>query len=237
MISWQYIAGFFDGEGYVGIIHSKRGPVVSLTMTNTNLALLEMIKEFVGFGNIYEQKVTNRFGKHPCHFLRFANHKGALRFAENILPYCVIKKQRIEALITAIKSHKWRGEYEVDRNALYDLYWNKHYPSRIVGKELGIPEKVIPHLLRRFGIDVRDSHSTRSHSGQKGERRTREDIVKMRNDLYKLRVVERLSLDEISKRLGIPHSTVGNWLRICGIQMKIELIHEPLTLIPKVRMA
>ena len=100
-ISWEYVAGFFDGEGCVGIHQNKarRGngcPVVIIAQTGDRgrLLLLE-IADFLKpmgvstyLGTSKRMKDTHR----TCYNLRIANRPGVITFLRGVFPYLRIKK-------------------------------------------------------------------------------------------------------------------------------------------------
>ena len=59
VLSKEYLAGLFDGEGHVSITYSPKNggnhPKLCLKITNTHLPVLLLIKEIYG-GNIYANK-------------------------------------------------------------------------------------------------------------------------------------------------------------------------------------
>ncbi len=50
IMNWDYVAGFFDGEGSVSIRSNRSS---QLRLVNTDKAVMEAIRDFVGFGTIY----------------------------------------------------------------------------------------------------------------------------------------------------------------------------------------
>lgn len=49
-MTWEYIAGFIDGEGTI----VQRDKVYNLYISQTNLEVLEEIRDFAGVGKVYE---------------------------------------------------------------------------------------------------------------------------------------------------------------------------------------
>lgn len=108
MITKQYIAGFFDGEGCVYVRRHKRWKgrystanampydvAVSVTISNTNKKPLIMIKNLYG-GSI--QKQPKRGNRQDCYVCAIAARK-ALKFMCDILPYSIIKANKLEKAI------------------------------------------------------------------------------------------------------------------------------------------
>src|SRR3972149_2415576 len=83
-----YLAGFFDGEGTVElrfVLHKKKGyfSQIRVSISNTNLEILEKIKE------IYGGYILNRGKRTPNRrniYVWQAASRVAANFLENILP-------------------------------------------------------------------------------------------------------------------------------------------------------
>lgn len=56
-MNWDYISGYFDGEGSAYITNQNRA---YLTWANTNLESLETMKDFMGVGNIRQSHKGER---------------------------------------------------------------------------------------------------------------------------------------------------------------------------------
>lgn len=91
----SYLAGFFDGEGCISLIRigkTKYFQIVA-TITNTDLSILEKIKERFG-GDIHMGKKIK-----PNHKDRYAwrvSSKSAYNFLLEIYPYSIMKQDRIK---------------------------------------------------------------------------------------------------------------------------------------------
>lgn len=101
MLSAEYSAGFFDGEGsvYAAIRQSKSkyrpSPTVLVCISNTNKRVLEAHKEKYG-GSVYGKK--RRDGHQPV-FQWVLGARMAYHFLKDILPHCIIKYDVIVAAL------------------------------------------------------------------------------------------------------------------------------------------
>jgi intein-encoded DNA endonuclease-like protein len=86
VISWQYIAGFFDGEGTVVI--TVRGQVRCVTVQSTR-EVLDLIQVFLGYGTV--RKNRPRFYR-----LGIYAREDVRDFIEGILPFTVVKRTQLE---------------------------------------------------------------------------------------------------------------------------------------------
>jgi len=87
MLTDEYIAGFFDGEGSVSI---STGGRCSVAITQKNPAVLYLIQSKFG-GNVYQK--TSTFNE--CFHWRITGKEEVIRFLEAMLPICVCKKNEI----------------------------------------------------------------------------------------------------------------------------------------------
>lgn len=99
-LSYQYIAGFFDGEGHVTIGKTQKNPkwqptyYLTIGFTNTNTKILEEIRNFLGIGRIVlNSRGYKRDNPRTCYSL-VASAIQAKEILTLIFPYLVVKKDR-----------------------------------------------------------------------------------------------------------------------------------------------
>lgn len=110
--SWRYLAGFYDGEGSIGlrVVKEKRpsraktetdGWCIApyLEIANTNLEVLKIIQKFLRDKRIISHIVTKnpknknyRTGSYLC----IQSYNGIRKFLKNIYPYSLIKRGQID---------------------------------------------------------------------------------------------------------------------------------------------
>ena len=123
MISAQYAAGFFDGEGCVNCSTNKSGsPFVRILVVNTNLEVLERFKETWG-GDINKNYKPKDNWKQA--YTWRLSHIAASLFLKEMLPYLVIKKKQAELAIqfTSIRpgrGNSWTDDSLKEANNLLD---------------------------------------------------------------------------------------------------------------------
>ena len=100
-----FLAGLFDADGCVSIYYEKKKHSNktyirhSCEIAMTNEEVINWIKDTVGFGNIFYRKAhKNWMGTKPQWRWR-ASHKKALEFAKTILPYSIIKKDKLTKIV------------------------------------------------------------------------------------------------------------------------------------------
>ena len=104
-LSWQYVAGFFDGEGTC--CFSKCGNQnsrLSANITQKNSIILKEIKNFLGYGCLYQFK--GRFSKDKCYRLGFSAAQ-ARHFLVNMSYYSQHpdKQKQIKKALALDKKH------------------------------------------------------------------------------------------------------------------------------------
>lgn len=103
MTSLEYIAGFFDGEGFISIqkashrSHSGSRYWLIAAISNTNKYVLDEIQKVVG-GNVmmYKHKFRDGIGYH--YRLTFYSRK-AYEFIKLIQPYLKVKREEADTAI------------------------------------------------------------------------------------------------------------------------------------------
>lgn len=93
-MSWQYIAGFFDGEGSISRRTPRNG--YAITIPQTELNVLNEIRSFVCFGSIYAVAKKHEHWKDNWVYNRHAQRE-VLHFCESVAPFLVIKRDKIVA--------------------------------------------------------------------------------------------------------------------------------------------
>jgi len=135
-LTWEYIAGFFDGEGcicfydfkkkktykdkkgnekiYIINEHRVRTYLVQNTrifvqMVQKENKVLKIIGDFLVENGIksYTYRVNKKGG---CDSLQLSHHKMVQMFLENIYPYLIVKKDKAELALEYIKSRKWQND-------------------------------------------------------------------------------------------------------------------------------
>lgn len=96
-MSWEYIAGFFDGEGTI----SRNASGFRISMPQTNEEVLEKIRDFSGLGNIC--KVTKRKSHWKDSWTYYISKQGSvLIFLKGISPHLILKKNLADNTITRL---------------------------------------------------------------------------------------------------------------------------------------
>jgi len=137
-ISWQYIAGFVDGEG--SIVKTKR-TVYRILIPQTHEGVLKAIQGFTGMGFIFKGKTRKAHWKDNWVYV-VAQQRQVLFFLKKIHPYLIVKRQlatdRIPVLTQLIfEGDQRRGQLQ-KRLKLCKFWRSKGLTYRAIGKKLKI---------------------------------------------------------------------------------------------------
>ena len=103
-MNWEYIAGFFDGEGNVSVskISKKQGKVVAYQVLvrfyNSDLNVLNKIREFLGYGKIYQNnKKTD--DRNTLYELTVSSKPQVQNTLTNLSKFSISKKEKIDYIL------------------------------------------------------------------------------------------------------------------------------------------
>ena len=140
-MDWSYIAGYFDGEGHVGLhAHGTRpnSKVVSLTWYNSDKQSLDDMQAFMGVGRVVLGSQSG-LGTKPMYELVISSKLHMLYALDNMLPTLRIKKKPAEELrqhlldnvdetraknygvLLAIPESRYRQLYEEEGKSLAEI--------------------------------------------------------------------------------------------------------------------
>lgn len=104
MINWDYIAGFFDGEGNINVSKTKNykngehNITIAIRIYQTSRDVLEKIKDFIGYGTIYENKRTNSSWNNTFE-LTFNKKDDVKTFLITIKDKVITKKEQVNYVL------------------------------------------------------------------------------------------------------------------------------------------
>jgi len=114
ILSVEYLAGFIDGEGYIGITFQRKKEThyqsasaryhPYLIITNNNYEILNDIKNFIGSGHIY--KLSRSYNHKQGFQYKLTELESLKRILDLIQPYLKIKQKQCELLLTFIDLRK-----------------------------------------------------------------------------------------------------------------------------------
>lgn len=119
-MNWDYIAGFFDGEGNIHVNKPKGNQYqLIIRIYNSNLKVLESIGEFIDMGYIYKKKKTGMFE------LVIIPKSDVKKFLEEIKNRTIIKKGAIEFILNNYNFKKGESNIYFDIETLRNFITRK----------------------------------------------------------------------------------------------------------------
>ena len=124
-VNWDYIAGFFDGEGSISTMnfscrHTLAATMVTLSQTGTEgIVVLSAIRDFLWSLGIkgYLQTQKRREGYRTMHHLKINARPSVTLFLLNILPRISVKRVAVQdALRFIMLFPSIRGPITAERN-------------------------------------------------------------------------------------------------------------------------
>lgn len=113
-MNWSYIAGFFDGEGYV----YANGKIV-LVITQVNREVLECIQDFSGMGHITtsDHRGNKKWNKNwqTSFAFRISKQKDVADFLKAVRPYLIVKRDIADKAIQEYQGKKRISKEKVSR--------------------------------------------------------------------------------------------------------------------------
>jgi hypothetical protein len=100
-VTWQYVAGFFDGEGCVGAPSGRTG--IKLQIAQKTAAVLEEIKSFLDAQGIVCAISRNRSHPAQMYTLHIDGRAAARLMLEGLRPYVIVKKQSVEDALRQLR--------------------------------------------------------------------------------------------------------------------------------------
>lgn len=115
-MTWEYIAGFFDGEG--SLTHNGKG--FRITIPQTNEEVLTSIKDFTNTGNIFQEKKRKIHWKDSWIYY-IATQKDIYDFLVQIQKFVIVKKLKVLAVLPEL-------QYNIEQQRLRQ---DKHLQRRM----------------------------------------------------------------------------------------------------------
>ena len=99
-----YIAGFFDGEGSVGIYRNGRMFAVSVTFVQKNPAILLWIQEIFGGVLVATKPEHSLYSTEMGFQLRYTSKDHVTVILRTLRPYIRVKKEQVDAVFNFMQT-------------------------------------------------------------------------------------------------------------------------------------
>ena len=107
MISSEYIAGLFDGEGCIHVSKQETGVHYKVSIHQKHLPFITYLRETLGFGKV---RLMN-----AAWAVQFENKADIIRFLVPIIPFLILRKAEAEIMVQLCSINRKKGRpVEVD---------------------------------------------------------------------------------------------------------------------------
>ena len=109
-ITYQYIAGFIDGEGHISLIRRiKKGRdeinyMPCFMVCNTHKEVLKMIREKIGGRWVESINISSYSGRDKLYRIIISKAEALNEVLPKIIPYLIIKRENAELVLRFIRS-------------------------------------------------------------------------------------------------------------------------------------
>jgi len=147
MISLEYLAGFIDADGSLGIYWVKQNTgrirlFPRLAIYNSYVPVLKMIKNFI-IKKEWQRKLKILKSHDHVYYILIQNYDGCYKLLSSIFPYLIVKKEEAKLILKFIEA-----TYRRDQKERIRLYYEFHNRFRLrKGRKLKhkeIPENLLP---------------------------------------------------------------------------------------------
>lgn len=141
----SFVAGFFDGEGNISLnkISKKQGKVrayqVVIRFYNSDLNILEKIRDFLGCGKIYKSKIIE--GRNILYELNIYSKSQVLSVLTRLSLHSISKKEKIDYILKHFNfGYDNNASFNVDE--FHSMTTRKNVREFYVKKEMEIFQKI-----------------------------------------------------------------------------------------------
>lgn len=156
-ITWQYIAGFFDGEGSITIYSPREKQnyiMISMAQSEGQNKVLYLIQEFLlqkGIAaNIYISKPKTQYGRQKLFALCIRKKRESVIFLEGILPYLIVKKDKATESLKIAKIPSKTEHLTFGEKVKILKLKKQGLGCRKIGKILNRPKQTTNYLIQRL---------------------------------------------------------------------------------------
>jgi hypothetical protein len=134
-----YLAGFTDGEGYIGIDYS--GSIVRIITANCVPEVLEAIRSRLGYGHIKSQQLRPHWRRR--YTFDASNTRDCWDYLHRIQPYARIKAALVEVGIAKIADRYAELERRRMRNEAILAALDAGETQEVVGRRFGVRQSTV----------------------------------------------------------------------------------------------
>lgn len=192
-MDWGYVAGYFDGEGHVGLHLNTRGgkgkpsgKVRALTWYNTHRESLEAMRAFMGIGRVLGQQRKNR--KLPIYTLSITRKSELVPVLDALIPHLIVKREQAIALRADLQtargeSPNFGGVAALSQEQFDRWYYAEQKSVTTIARLLGVSHTAVVHEMTRRGMKRRPANGSHK-KGKPLPEATRQKMIESRRRLW-----------------------------------------------------
>lgn len=150
-MDWNYIAGFFDGEG--SLVYNKKRFRISITQTNRNV--LDTIKTFTNFGYVIKIQKRKNHWKNSWMFY-IAKQEDIRTFLLKIISHLIVKRALVKRVLKQLELtliRRKEKQYKIEKRRLFVSKLRlKKLSYRQIGKKVGLDWGYVRRILIKQGM-------------------------------------------------------------------------------------
>lgn len=149
-IDWDYLGGFFDGDGFLTFKENDGATHCHLGFVNNYKEIILKIKNFLKCGYIYEH--GNGF------MFRIGKREDFITTGVKLSQHCIIKRSKLLDMLRFYEKDEYHPNYiykDVNPSELYSLYVEKKLSIRKIAKIYGVMYGSMYRKLREVDIPIR----------------------------------------------------------------------------------
>ena len=194
-MNWDYIAGFFDGEGCAGIYkRSENNRVILVHISQKDTSILEELSKFLNDRGI-DNSIRPTGKDRSCSRIVINKVGAVYMFITAIKEKVIVKKKRCDEMIKYIEEKKWSGWLtEKEKREIVTLR-KKGMSYRKIAKTVGRAPITILKTLQSQNL------AERGVACEKLTKDEKDEILKLRK--------EGLQIKQISSKIGRCNGAIG----------------------------
>lgn len=160
IMSWDYVAGFTDGEGSIGFVRGGRNGMYTpprITWGQKDRATLEAVKDFLvveGFHPNFYYIPPNAKANRPngIYMMNLQRRDEIKRFCEEIQPRVILKFAACTNVLQWLEAHPRRFHTAELESVLLAEYVEEGFTQAQIAKFLGCSDQKVRKVGKRLGI-------------------------------------------------------------------------------------